>query len=134
MLGAAAVLSHSFGVHYATGSWPSSLYDVTKLNLCMSTPPNIQQETTAQDLRQKNLAWRAKTILKLLVKRLLHGEKHSPSNVGVSENKGYLILGVLIIRILLLRVLYYGALFSESRNMRRTHGQEHKMTEGTARG
>ena len=34
--------------------------------------------------------------------------------MGVSENEGYLILGVLIRRILLFRVLYSGPLFSET--------------------
>ena len=34
--------------------------------------------------------------------------------MGVSENRGYLILGALIIRILLFRVLYWGPLFSET--------------------
>ena len=34
--------------------------------------------------------------------------------MGVSENKGYLNLGVLIIRILLFKVLYWGPLFSET--------------------
>ena len=33
---------------------------------------------------------------------------------GVSENSGYLILGVLITRILLFRVLYWGPLFLET--------------------
>ena len=33
-------------------------------------------------------------------------------DVGVSENSGYLMLGVLIRRILLFRVLYWGPLFS----------------------
>ena len=34
--------------------------------------------------------------------------------MGVSENQGYLILGVLVTRILLFRVLYLGPLFSET--------------------
>ena len=38
----------------------------------------------------------------------------SEGKMGVSENGGYLILGVLIIRILLFRVLYLDPLFLEN--------------------
>ena len=36
------------------------------------------------------------------------------AQMGVSENRGYLILGVLLIRILLFRVLHEGSLFRET--------------------
>ena len=49
---------------------------------------------------------------------LKEGSRHEvfklgSQNMGVSENQGYLLLGVLIIRILLFKVLYLGPLFSE---------------------
>ena len=50
---------------------------------------------------------------------LKEGSRHEvfklgSQNMGVSENQGYLLLGVLIIRILLFKVLYLGPLFSET--------------------
>ena len=41
-------------------------------------------------------------------------ENHDTHRMGVSENKGYVSLGVLPIRTLLFRVLYLGPLSSET--------------------
>ena len=41
------------------------------------------------------------------------GDLYAPCYMGVSENGGYLIVGVLIIRILLFRVLYWDPLFGK---------------------